>query len=123
MCVHDPIDNFKVPEKRFSRIHVDIVGPLPPSCGLTHIFSIIDRTTRCPEAIPLHGTSTIECARALIVARISRFGVHLTLHPTEELNLLQPFGPLFLNSSVVNCTTLLHTIAKPIVWWNASIVL
>ena len=77
--VRAPIDNFKVPEKRFSHIHVDIVGPLPPSCGYTHIFTIIDRTTRWPEAIPLQGTSTIDCARALIVAWISRFGVPLDI--------------------------------------------
>ena len=76
--VRAPIDNFKAPEKRFSRIHVDIVGPLPPPCGHNHIFTIIDRTTRWPEEIPLQGTSTIDCARALIVAWISRFGAQFT---------------------------------------------
>ena len=54
-------------------------GLKAPSCGYTHIFTIIDRTTRWPEAIPLPGTSTIDCARALIVAWISRFGVPLDI--------------------------------------------
>ena len=65
--VRASIDNFKVPKKRFSHIHVDIVGSLPPSCGHTHIFTIIDRPTRWPEVISLQGTSTIDCARVLIV--------------------------------------------------------
>ena len=119
--VRAPIDNFKVLEKRFSHIHVDIVGPLPPSCGHAHIFNIIYRTTRWPEAIPLQGTSTIDCARALILHGSPVLEFHLTLHPTEELNLLQPFGPLFLNSSVVNCTTLLHTIPKSMVKVNGLV--
>ena len=54
------LDNFSVPDKRFSHIHVDLVGPLPPSSGYTHIFTIVDRTTRWPEAIPLRETSTID---------------------------------------------------------------
>ena len=28
---HAPLQHFKVPAKRFSHIHIDIVGPLPPS--------------------------------------------------------------------------------------------
>ncbi len=42
-----------VPSRRFSHLHVDIVGPLPSSNGFTYIFTVIDRTTRWPEAIPL----------------------------------------------------------------------
>ena len=70
-----PIEKITVPEKRFSHIHVDIVGPLPPSGRFTHLFTIIDRTTRWPEAIPIQDTSTSECARALINHWISRFGI------------------------------------------------
>ena len=73
--VRAPLDNFSVPDKRFSHIHVDLVGPLPPSSGYTHIFTIVDRTTRWPEAIPLRETSTIDCAKALVSIWIARFGV------------------------------------------------
>jgi hypothetical protein len=35
-----------VPHRRFAHIHVDLVGPLPPSQGHTYLFTIIDRTSR-----------------------------------------------------------------------------
>ena len=70
---------FKVPAKRFSHIHIDIVGPLPPSSGFTHLLIIMDRTTRWSEAIPLSDTTTTECARALISTWIARFGVPLDM--------------------------------------------
>ncbi|GFO09449.1 Pol polyprotein [Plakobranchus ocellatus] len=47
--------------------------------GFSHLLTIIDRTTRWPEAIPLSGTSTTDCARALIRHWISRFGVPLDI--------------------------------------------
>ena len=74
---HAPLQHFKVPAKRFSHIHIyiDIVGPLPPSSGFTHLLTIMDKTTRWPEAIPLRDTMTTECARALISTCIARFGV------------------------------------------------
>ena len=55
------------------------MGPLPPSSGFTHLLTIMDRTTRWPEAIPLRDTMTTECARALISTWIARFGVPLDM--------------------------------------------
>ncbi|GFO47331.1 Pol polyprotein [Plakobranchus ocellatus] len=77
--VHSPVAKIPVPAKRFSHLHIDLVGPLPPSEGFSHLLTIIDRTTRWPEAIPLSGTSTTDCARALIRHWISRFGVPLDI--------------------------------------------
>jgi len=64
-----------VPQRRFSHIHVDLVGPLPRSNGYTHLFTVIDRSTRWPEAIPLSSTSASDCALALLHGWISRFGM------------------------------------------------
>ncbi len=36
----------------FSHLHVDIVGPLPPSLDMTYIITIIDRQIRWPKTVP-----------------------------------------------------------------------
>jgi hypothetical protein len=64
-----------VPRHRFEHIHVDIVGPLPQSSGFSYLFTIVDRTTRWPEAIPLSGIAAANCAAALFSGWIQRFGV------------------------------------------------
>jgi len=64
-----------IPTRRFSHIHVDVVGPLPVSQGFTYLFTIVDRTSRWPEAIPLKSVTTIDCASALFQGWVSRFGV------------------------------------------------
>ena len=70
-----PPQVFEVPHRRFDHIHIDLVGPLPPSQGYTHLLTIVDRFTRWPEAIPLKGTDTETCARALVFHWIARFGM------------------------------------------------
>ena len=70
-----PLEEFPVPAKKFSHINVDIVGPLPFSSRFTYLLTIIDRNTRWPEAIPLRGITSSECAQALISGWIARFGV------------------------------------------------
>ncbi len=37
-------EHIAVPHRRFSHLHIDLVGPLPKSSGYTHLFTIIDRT-------------------------------------------------------------------------------
>ena len=70
-----PLQNFEAPSRRFDHIPVDLVGPLPPSRGFTHLFTIVDRFTRWPEAIPMKESTAKDCTRALISGWISRFGV------------------------------------------------
>ena len=73
--VKAPLSTFKVPERRFDHIHVDLVGPLPQSQGFRYVFTIIDRFTRWPEAIPLSDTSAESCAGILVNHWITRFGL------------------------------------------------
>ena len=68
-----------VPSRRFFHVHIDIVGPLPSSLGYSYLLTMIDRTTRWPEAVPLSSISTEACVRAFISSWISRFGVPATL--------------------------------------------
>ena len=67
-----------VPARRFSHMHVDLVGLLPPSGGCRYLFTIIDRTTRWIEAIPLENTTTADCARALVAGWVTCFGLPAT---------------------------------------------
>ena len=69
----------EVPARRFAHVHVDLVGPLPPSSGYTHLFTIVDRSTRWPEALPLSDTSAPACAAALFHGWVARFGVPSTI--------------------------------------------
>ena len=69
-----PLAPFVVPERRFDHLNVDLVGPLPPSRGYTHLLTIVDRATRWPEAIPLSSTTAAEVARAFIGCWVARFG-------------------------------------------------
>ncbi len=68
-----------VPHCRFAHLHVDLVGPLPPSCSHTYLITIIDRTSRWQEAIPLTSITATDSARALFTGWVSRFGVPATI--------------------------------------------
>ena len=71
-----PLAPFPEPVRRFAHIHLDIVGPLPVSAaGFTHILTIIDRSTRYLEAVPLHSTSTESCVEAFTANWLARFSV------------------------------------------------
>ncbi len=68
-----------IPQWRFAHLHIDLVGPLQYSSDCNHIFTIIDRTSKWMEAIPLSETSAAECARALVFSWITCFGVPKTI--------------------------------------------
>jgi IS30 family transposase len=71
-----PPSHIANPTQQFSHIHIDLVGPLPASSdGLTHVFTVVDRSMRWAEVIPVRSTSAASCADALISGWISRFGV------------------------------------------------
>jgi transposase InsO family protein len=73
--VHLAPETIAVPRRRFEHVHVDLVGPLPQSSGFSYLFTIVDRTTRWPEAIPLSSIAAADCAAALFSGWIQRFGV------------------------------------------------
>ena len=75
-----PLERLPPPTKRFSHIHVDLVGPLNPACeGKNTLPTVIDRWTRWPEAFPMtmHGdaANTKACAKVLVRQWIARLGV------------------------------------------------
>ena len=57
-----------------NKVNVDLVGPLPSSHGFTYLFTMVDRMTCWPEAVPLSSTSASNGARAFIGTWVARFG-------------------------------------------------
>ncbi|GFS78721.1 hypothetical protein TNCV_3148891 [Trichonephila clavipes] len=47
-----PLSTFALPDARFAHIHIDYIGPYPPSKEYKYFLTIIDRYTRWPEVIP-----------------------------------------------------------------------
>jgi hypothetical protein len=90
--VHLQPTEIPVPHRRFAHLHVDLVGLLPPLRGYTYLFTIIDQTSRWPEAIPLASIAAADCARALFAGWVSRFGVLATITSDRGPNLRPPFG-------------------------------
>lgn len=54
-----PLAHFPVPERRFDHVNVDFVGPLPSSHDFTYLLTMVARTTRWPEAVPLTAATTL----------------------------------------------------------------
>ena len=75
------------PTARFRDLHVDLVGPLPVSEGMSYLFTIVDRFTRWPEAIPLPDCKTETVIRGFLRNWIARFGI--------PANLVSDRGPQF----------------------------
>lgn len=74
-----PVHHIPIPDRHFSHVHVDLVGPLPPSRGYSYLLTVVDRTTRWPEAFPLQGITAAECAQAFIAGWVARYGAPMEM--------------------------------------------
>lgn len=76
-----PLVPMPIISEPFSRVAIDLVGPLTPSSqGHRYILTLIDCATRFPEAIPLKNIDTVTVAESL-VGIFSRVGI-----PSEILS-------------------------------------
>ena len=74
-----PIRPIETPQERFTHIHVDIMGPLPEDRGFKYLLTMIDRTTRWPEAVPITDTTADTVVRTFLEARVARYGIPITV--------------------------------------------
>ncbi|GBN05290.1 Transposon Ty3-G Gag-Pol polyprotein [Araneus ventricosus] len=72
-----PLGTFSLPDARFTHIHIDIVGPFPPSEGQIYLLTIIDRFSRWPEAIPIPDMRVKTICRAIFDAGSLALDAHL----------------------------------------------
>lgn len=98
--------NFEPPKGRFEKVHIDIVGPLPPSNGYTYLLTLVDRFSRWTEAIPLRNILAETVTNAFIRNWVSRFGVPIELTTDQGT---QFESKLFSSSLAILGTHRIHT--------------
>ncbi|GIX96544.1 reverse transcriptase [Caerostris darwini] len=59
---------------RFEHVHIDIVGPLPPSEGFRYCLTCVDRFSKWAEAYPLVDISASSVASTFYTRWVARFG-------------------------------------------------
>ena len=64
---------------RLDMVHIDIIGPLPPSKEFRYILTCIDQFTRWHEAILITDIMKETVARAFVNSWIARFGIPTTI--------------------------------------------
>ncbi len=75
-----PLQAIPLPARKFSHVHMDLVGPLTASSGgHVYLLTIINRSTRWVEAVPLRNMEASTCANAYIANWVACFGMPATV--------------------------------------------
>lgn len=120
--VHASLGNFETPTKRFSHIHIDLIGPLPLACSFRYCLTVIDRFTRWPEVYPLQNITAVNVTHALLDCWISRFGVPETITSDRGAQFSSHLFKIFVKQFEFDITSLQVGILLQMVWSNDYIV-
>nr|VZI32176.1 unnamed protein product [Spirometra erinaceieuropaei] len=101
------------PDARFSHVHLDVVGPLPPSNGYTHLFTCVDRYTRWAEAIHLSNVQAETIVKAFVSRWVAMFGAPSTVTTDRDIQVESTLFQTLLNS--LGCTRIRTTAYHPTV--------
>src|SRR5580700_6934433 len=72
--VKPPQGDIGLPERRGQHVHLDIVGPFPTCGKYQFVFTMIDRFSRWPEAVPLTNITAATIAKKFVETWVSRYG-------------------------------------------------
>ncbi|BHF68118.1 hypothetical protein SprV_0301114800 [Sparganum proliferum] len=108
-----PPGTFPSSDARFSHVHLDVVGPLPPSNSSTHLLTRVDRCTRWAEAIPLPNAQAETIVKAFVSRRFAMFGAPSTVTTDRGAQFESALFQTLLNS--LGCTRIRTTAYHPAV--------
>ena len=74
-----PLSTFANLDARFNNIHINIVGPLPPSNGSTYILTCVDSSLAGQKPFPSATSPLRQWSQAFISGWIAHFGVPSTI--------------------------------------------
>ncbi|MEL7522707.1 MAG: RNase H-like domain-containing protein, partial [Cyanobacteria bacterium J06553_1] len=73
-CKPEP-ERYPASPRRFSFLHLDLVGPMPVVNGMRYVLSIVDRSTRWFEFIALPDVSASTVATSFVNEWVCRYGL------------------------------------------------
>nr|VZH95960.1 unnamed protein product [Spirometra erinaceieuropaei] len=106
-----PPGTFPSPDARFNHVHLDVVGPLPPSNGFTYLLTCVGRYTRWAEAIPLSNVQAETIVKAFVSRWIAMFGAPSTVTTDRGAQFESAFFQTLLN--FFGCTRIRTTAYHP----------
>ena len=72
--INPPMDNRPVDYPKFQDVQIDVVGPLPESCGFKYLLTVICRSTNWFVAAPMTAATAEACAMAFNLHWYARHG-------------------------------------------------